>query len=111
MILPSYYFPQCTTDFIVLLTLVSPSSPRVPEGLSRPRPSFDDEPFTRGRGAFSFRGRREDSFFVVSASAQMEQREEEHPTKLIPELLRLFYGLGWVTGTGGGISIRKGFGD
>jgi len=41
----------------------------------------------------------------------MEQREEEHPTKLIPELLRLFYGLGWVTGTGGGISIRKGFGD
>jgi len=25
---------------------------------------------------------------------------------LIPELCRLFYNLGWVTGTGGGISIK-----
>ncbi|SAL98850.1 hypothetical protein [Absidia glauca] len=31
-----------------------------------------------------------------------------HPSNLIPELCRLFYNLGWVTGTGGGISIRKG---
>ncbi|KAG9292310.1 hypothetical protein G9A89_009122 [Geosiphon pyriformis] len=31
-----------------------------------------------------------------------------HPANLIPELCRLFYNLGWVTGTGGGISIRKG---
>ncbi|KAI8338812.1 methylthioribulose-1-phosphate dehydratase [Blakeslea trispora] len=30
-----------------------------------------------------------------------------HPANLIPELCRLFYQLGWVTGTGGGISIRK----
>jgi methylthioribulose-1-phosphate dehydratase len=30
-----------------------------------------------------------------------------HPTLLIPELLRLFYQLGWVTGTGGGICIRQ----
>ncbi|KAI9596042.1 class II aldolase/adducin N-terminal [Syncephalis fuscata] len=29
-----------------------------------------------------------------------------HPANLIPELCRLFYQLGWVTGTGGGISIR-----
>ncbi|GLG96227.1 Probable methylthioribulose-1-phosphate dehydratase [Gryllus bimaculatus] len=33
---------------------------------------------------------------------------EEHPRKLIPELCRLFYDLGWVTGTGGGISIKHG---
>ncbi|XP_036332593.1 probable methylthioribulose-1-phosphate dehydratase [Rhagoletis pomonella] len=31
---------------------------------------------------------------------------EEHPRKLIPELCRQFYHLGWVTGTGGGMSIK-----
>ena len=31
---------------------------------------------------------------------------QEHPRNLIPELLRLFYSLDWVTGTGGGISMR-----
>jgi len=30
----------------------------------------------------------------------------EHPRNLIPELCRQFYHLGWVTGTGGGISIK-----
>ncbi|CAF1079177.1 unnamed protein product, partial [Rotaria sordida] len=30
----------------------------------------------------------------------------QHPRKLIPELCRLFYQLGWVTGTGGGISLK-----
>lgn len=34
------------------------------------------------------------------------QNDPEHPRKLIPELCRQFYTLGWVTGTGGGISIR-----
>ncbi|KAF9516515.1 hypothetical protein BS47DRAFT_1376005 [Hydnum rufescens UP504] len=29
-----------------------------------------------------------------------------HPANLIPELCRSFYHLGWVTGTGGGVSIR-----
>ncbi|CAH0564164.1 unnamed protein product [Brassicogethes aeneus] len=33
---------------------------------------------------------------------------EEHPRNLIPELCRQFYNLGWVTGTGGGISIKHG---
>ncbi|XP_022236120.1 methylthioribulose-1-phosphate dehydratase-like, partial [Limulus polyphemus] len=33
---------------------------------------------------------------------------EEHPRNLIPELLRQFYTLGWVSGTGGGISIKYG---
>nr|CAI5861554.1 unnamed protein product [Callosobruchus analis] len=33
---------------------------------------------------------------------------EEHPKNLIPELCRQFYNLGWVTGTGGGISIKHG---
>ena len=32
----------------------------------------------------------------------------EHPRNLITELCRQFYHLGWVTGTGGGISIKKG---
>ncbi|KAJ6582783.1 Methylthioribulose-1-phosphate dehydratase [Mycena sp. CBHHK59/15] len=31
-----------------------------------------------------------------------------HPANLIPELCRNFYQLGWVTGTGGGVSIRVG---
>ncbi|CAL1535102.1 unnamed protein product [Lymnaea stagnalis] len=33
---------------------------------------------------------------------------EEHPRKLIPALCRQFYNLGWVTGTGGGVSIKTG---
>ncbi|XP_064400163.1 methylthioribulose-1-phosphate dehydratase-like [Halichondria panicea] len=33
---------------------------------------------------------------------------KEHPRLLIPELCRLFYSLGWVTGTGGGITIKLG---
>lgn len=32
---------------------------------------------------------------------------ETHPRNLIPELCRQFYDLGWVTGTGGGISIKQ----
>lgn len=35
--------------------------------------------------------------------------DPQHPANLIPELCRLFYTLGWVTGTGGGISIRDGY--
>lgn len=31
---------------------------------------------------------------------------QEHPRRLIPELCKQFYDLGWVTGTGGGISIK-----
>lgn len=34
--------------------------------------------------------------------------EVEHPFNLIPELCKQFYQLGWVTGTGGGISIKRG---
>lgn len=34
--------------------------------------------------------------------------DKEHPRNLIPELCKLFYSLGWVTGTGGGISIKHG---
>jgi methylthioribulose-1-phosphate dehydratase len=30
-----------------------------------------------------------------------------HPRELIPELCRSFYQLGWVTGTGGGISLKE----
>jgi methylthioribulose-1-phosphate dehydratase len=45
--------------------------------------------------------RNTSTVWVVSSDAH-------HPANLIPELCRLFYQLGWVTGTGGGISIRKG---
>ncbi|EDW27735.1 GL19864 [Drosophila persimilis] len=31
---------------------------------------------------------------------------EDHPRRLIPALCRQFYHLGWVTGTGGGMSIK-----
>ncbi|XP_037087356.1 LOW QUALITY PROTEIN: probable methylthioribulose-1-phosphate dehydratase [Pollicipes pollicipes] len=47
----------------------------------------------------------------ASAAAPAErddQDDPEHPRQLIPALLRQFYGLGWVTGTGGGITIRRG---
>lgn len=33
--------------------------------------------------------------------------EGEKPRELIPELCKQFYGLGWVSGTGGGLSIRQ----
>ncbi|XP_012264239.1 probable methylthioribulose-1-phosphate dehydratase [Athalia rosae] len=36
-----------------------------------------------------------------------ENYPKEHPRNLIPELCRQFYHLGWVTGTGGGISIKE----
>ncbi|XP_074638952.1 methylthioribulose-1-phosphate dehydratase-like isoform X2 [Acropora palmata] len=35
-------------------------------------------------------------------------KDPEHPRNLIPELCRQFYQLDWVTGTGGGISIKYG---
>ncbi|KAI8997673.1 methylthioribulose-1-phosphate dehydratase [Pilobolus umbonatus] len=35
-------------------------------------------------------------------------KDPNHPANLIPELCNLFYSLGWVTGTGGGMSIREG---
>nr|XP_042895226.1 methylthioribulose-1-phosphate dehydratase [Parasteatoda tepidariorum] len=38
----------------------------------------------------------------------MEFYFQEHPNHLIPELCKQFYNLGWVTGTGGGISIKHG---
>ncbi|CAH1257449.1 APIP [Branchiostoma lanceolatum] len=48
---------------------------------------------------------------VVKHSAHPQNWSEygpEHPRHLIPALLRQFYDLGWVTGTGGGISIKLG---
>ncbi|XP_001949266.2 probable methylthioribulose-1-phosphate dehydratase isoform X2 [Acyrthosiphon pisum] len=38
--------------------------------------------------------------------ALVNDDSEDHPRNLIPELCRQFYANGWVTGTGGGISIK-----
>lgn len=40
------------------------------------------------------------------SSASLSVDHPEHPFNLIPELCRQFFTLGWVTGTGGGISIK-----
>lgn len=45
---------------------------------------------------------------VSDSEALCRSDDPQHPSNLIPELCRLFYQLGWVTGTGGGISIRNG---
>ncbi|XP_068243185.1 probable methylthioribulose-1-phosphate dehydratase isoform X1 [Palaemon carinicauda] len=39
---------------------------------------------------------------------QSLRRGQKHPTELICELGQVFYNLGWVSGTGGGISIKTG---
>ncbi|KAF6748491.1 Methylthioribulose-1-phosphate dehydratase [Ephemerocybe angulata] len=43
-----------------------------------------------------------------AADALVLSDDPLHPANLIPELCASFYHLGWVTGTGGGICIRKG---
>ncbi|EGW32250.1 uncharacterized protein SPAPADRAFT_61327 [Spathaspora passalidarum NRRL Y-27907] len=43
---------------------------------------------------------------VLSPELQQEFKDSNHPANLICELCRLFYDNNWVTGTGGGISIR-----
>nr|CAG4643484.1 EOG090X0D1G [Ilyocryptus agilis] len=49
---------------------------------------------------------------LAEANDFVEEAEEDwddtHPRKLIPELCRQMYHLGWVTGTGGGISLKRG---
>lgn len=40
--------------------------------------------------------------------SQFTSEDPNHPANLICELCRLFYDNNWVTGTGGGISIREG---
>lgn len=45
---------------------------------------------------------------IPNDNSLVESTDELHPANLIPALCRSFYKLGWVTGTGGGISIRDG---
>lgn len=49
------------------------------------------------------------SIVVTQVTLLRLLQDKEHPRVLIPELCRLFYQLGWVTGTGGGISLKQGF--
>lgn len=35
----------------------------------------------------------------------VQSSDPQHPANLIPEMCRKFYTWGWVTGTGGGVSI------
>nr|SVE74432.1 EOG090X0D1G [Daphnia barbata] len=49
---------------------------------------------------------------LIGSVTWVEEPESEwdelHPRKLIPEICNLLYHLGWVTGTGGGMSIKRG---
>jgi ribulose-5-phosphate 4-epimerase/fuculose-1-phosphate aldolase len=45
----------------------------------------------------------------ANADSLVASHGPNHPANLICELCKLFYNNGWVTGTGGGISIRKGY--
>ena len=40
------------------------------------------------------------------ADALIKSHDPKHPANLICSLFRQFYTFGWVTGTGGGVSIR-----
>nr|OQO25157.1 Methylthioribulose-1-phosphate dehydratase [Rachicladosporium sp. CCFEE 5018] len=42
----------------------------------------------------------------VNSDALVQSPDPKHPANLICSLCRQFYGHGWVTGTGGGVSIR-----
>ncbi|CAG8451607.1 14440_t:CDS:2 [Ambispora leptoticha] len=45
---------------------------------------------------------------IIDPDQLIYSEDPHHPANLIPELCGLFYTLGWVTGTGGGITIRRG---
>lgn len=46
--------------------------------------------------------------FKVDTMSNVENLVQiQDPRKIVTRLCQLFYGLGWVTGTGGGISIRQ----
>jgi len=37
----------------------------------------------------------------------VKSEDPQHPANLIPDLCRRFYNWGWVTGTGGGVSLSN----
>lgn len=41
----------------------------------------------------------------------VQSNNPDHPANLIPSLCAKFWTLGWVTGTGGGASIREEYGS
>lgn len=62
-----------------------------------------------GQSVFSLEtmGAKRQTVKLLSSFPKIMHRKED-PRSLIPELCRQFYHLGWVTGTGGGISIKDG---
>ena len=46
--------------------------------------------------------------FALAIEELILSADDQHPANLICRLCRNFYSLGWVTGTGGGTSIRQG---
>lgn len=42
---------------------------------------------------------------VANNDHLVQSSDPDHPANLIPELCRKFYNWGWVTGTGGGVSL------
>ncbi|KAL3417881.1 methylthioribulose-1-phosphate dehydratase [Phlyctema vagabunda] len=56
----------------------------------------------RSKGEGEGEGREGENDHLVQST------DPQHPANLIPELCRKFWTLGWVTGTGGGASIRDG---
>lgn len=56
-------------------------------------------------------GQKQDNPVLESSSVEKNDSlvlsgNPDHPANLICELCKMFYNNGWVTGTGGGISIR-----
>ncbi|XP_072033926.1 methylthioribulose-1-phosphate dehydratase-like isoform X2 [Amphiura filiformis] len=45
---------------------------------------------------------------IVEKKMRFDELDEEHPRHLIPELCTMFYHLGWLTGTGGAMTIKTG---